>query len=75
MNAVTFRRAFPMTSATSAQLMRVKAQCLFYAGAVTLQQKEDVERRAAQIIARDVMNASDRAKVRRLFASDRTLRA
>ena len=44
---VSLDRIFPIVDDQSAQLMAVKAQCLFVAGVITEAQKQTIEDRAA----------------------------
>lgn len=47
---VALDKIFPIVDGQSAQLMTVKAQCLFVAGVITEVQKQAVENRAAQTL-------------------------
>lgn len=49
---VALDKIFPIVDDSSAQLMAVKAQCLFAAGVITEAQKQAVENRAAQSLRR-----------------------
>ena len=45
------RDMFPIADATSAHLMKIKAQCLFVAGVITAAQKARVDDAADHVIA------------------------
>jgi hypothetical protein len=50
---VSLDRIFPIVDDQSAQLMAVKAQCLFVAGVITEAQKQTIEDRAAARLCSD----------------------
>jgi hypothetical protein len=56
-------RVFPIVDVASAQLMKVKARCVFGAGAITAAELAEVDRRANEAIglARDAEEEADRA--------------
>jgi hypothetical protein len=54
-------RVFPIVDVPSAQLMKVKARCVFGAGAITAAQLAEIDRRADETIGEAASLAPDSA--------------